>query len=83
MDPLDPLEQLARIEVPPVPEGRTLRAAVHRRLNPRLLAMHVVEFAVGAMIWALVHMTAALAAALRYTLTGRWPPREDSSEKKA
>jgi hypothetical protein len=45
-----------------------------------LLALHVIEFALGATVWALVHMAAALAAALRYTVTGRWPPRAENRE---
>ena len=69
----DPLEQLANATVPPVPDAATLRTGVRRRLNPRLLALHVVEFAIGATAWAVVHMAAALAAAFHYTLTGRWP----------
>ena len=80
MDPSEPLEQLFRAEVPPTPPADTLRAGVHRRLNPRLLAVHVVEFAVGATAWALLHMAAALGAALRYTVTGRWPDRRPPGE---
>jgi len=76
----DPLERLARLEVPPVPDARRLRDGVRRRLNPRLLILHVLEFAVGATAWALVHMAAALAAAFRYTLTGRWPERPKNDE---
>jgi hypothetical protein len=75
IDPFEHLsEHLSQLEVPPVPAAQTLRAGVRRKLNPRLLALHVVEFAFGATSWALVHMAAALAAALRYTVTGRWPP---------
>lgn len=77
----DPLEQLAKVTVPPVPDASTLRAGVHRRLNPRLLALHVMEFAIGATTWAVVHMAAALAAALRYTVTGRWPERPQDGER--
>ena len=78
----DPLEQLANATVPPVPDAATLRTGVRRRLNPRLLALHVVEFAIGATAWAVVHMAAALAAALRYTVTGRWPERPKSDESR-
>ena len=78
----DPLEQLANVTVPPVPDAGTLRIGVRRRLNPRLLALHVVEFAVGATAWAVVHMAAALAAALRYTVTGRWPDRPKSDDSR-
>ena len=72
---MDPFEQLAEIEVPPVPAARTFTAGVRRKLHPRLLALHLIEFAFGATGWALVHMAAALAAAVRYTVTGSWPER--------
>ena len=72
---MDPFEKLAEIDVPPVPAARTFAAGVRRKLHPRLLALHVLEFAFGATAWALVHMTAALAAAVRFTLTGTWPDR--------
>lgn len=78
----DPLEQLANVTVPPVPDAGALRTGVRRKLNPRLLALHVVEFAVGATAWAVVHMAAALAAALRYTVTGRWPERPKSDDSR-
>ena len=73
---MDPFEKLAEVEVPPVPPAQTFTAGVRRKLHPRLLALHVLEFAFGATAWALRHMTAALAAAARYTLTGTWPNRE-------
>ncbi|NDC52760.1 MAG: hypothetical protein EBZ74_00365 [Planctomycetia bacterium] len=76
MNPFHDLEHLAAIEVPPVPSARTFTAGVRRKLHPRLLALHILQFAFGATTWALVHMTAALAAAARYTLTGTWPDRE-------
>jgi hypothetical protein len=79
--PMDPFEQLAGEKVPPVPAARTFSAGVRRKLHPRLLALHVIEFAFGATCWAVVHMAAALAAAARYTLTGTWPPRDQPPEK--
>lgn len=81
-DQTDPFEQLSQLEVPPMPAAQTLRAGVRRKLNPRLLALHVIEFALGATSWALVHMAAALAAAIRYTVTGRWPPRAEDRKKR-
>ena len=80
---MDPFEQLAGEKVPPVPAARTFTDGVRRKLHPRLLVLHVVEFAFGATCWAVVHMAAALAAAARYTLTGSWPPREQPPEKNA
>lgn len=77
----DPFERLSQIEVPPVPAVQVVRAGVRRKLNPRLLALHVVEFAFGATSWALFHMASALAATVRFTITGRWPPRVEQREK--
>lgn len=73
--PVDPLEQLARLEVPPMPPAQTFTTGVRRKLHPRLLALHVLQFAFGATAWAAVHMASALGAAFRYTLTGTWPER--------
>jgi len=70
---MDVLDRLADVAVPPVPAQRTFAAGVRRKLNPRLLALHVVEFALGATGWAVVHMAAALMAAIQYTVTGTWP----------
>lgn len=75
-DQMDPFEQLAEMKVPPVPAAKTFTAGVRRKLHPRLLALHVLEFAFGATAWAVVNMAAALSAALRYTITGRWPDRD-------
>jgi len=75
MNPLDQLEKLAHVEVPPVPPAPTFTAGVRRKLHPRLLALHILQFAFGATMWALFHMAGALTAALRYTLTGTWPDR--------
>jgi hypothetical protein len=70
---MDVLDRLADVAVPPVPARRSFTAGVRRKLNPRLLALHVVEFALGATAWAVVHMAAALLAAVQYTVTGSWP----------
>ena len=72
---MDLLEQIADrlvdTDVPPVPER--FEAGVRRKLHPRLLASHVVEFAVFAMAAGLWHMATALVAAMHYTLVGSWP----------
>jgi hypothetical protein len=74
---MDPFEQLADVEVPPVPAARTFTDGVRRKLHPRLLFLHVLEFAFGATSWAILHMAAALGAAVRYTMTGSWPNRDE------
>lgn len=70
---MDLLEQLADVTVPPVPASPTFTAGVRRKLHPRLLALHVAEFAFGATTWAARHMLVALIAALVYTVSGGWP----------
>jgi len=76
---MDMLEQLAAAPVPPVPAAPHFTAGVRRKLHPRLLAVHVLEFAVGAMAWSLLHLFTALAAAAHYTLTGSWPTPRDAA----
>lgn len=70
---MDLLERLADVSVPPVPAAGPLAAGMRRKLHPRLLALHVAEFAVGATAWAARHMLIALFAAVFYTVSGRWP----------
>jgi hypothetical protein len=77
---MDVLDQLADVAVPPVPAQRSFTAGVRRKLNPRLLAVHVIEFALGATGWAVVHMAAALLAAIQYTATGTWPRGREPGE---
>lgn len=76
---MDMLEQLAAAPVPPVPTAPHFTAGVRRKLHPRLLALHVLEFAVGGMAWSLLHLFTALVAAAHYTLTGSWPPPRDAA----
>ena len=61
---MDPFEQLAGEKVPPVPAARTFTDGVRRKLHPRLLVLHVIEFAFGATCWAVLHMATALAAGM-------------------
>lgn len=77
---IDALDRLADVAVPPVPARQAFAAGVRRKINPRLLVTHVLEFAVGAMAWGLVHMAVALLAAARYTVTGTWPETRDTSQ---
>jgi hypothetical protein len=78
---MDVLERLADVAVPPVPPPRAFTEGVRRKLHPRLLALHVIEFACGAMAWSLVHLAAGLLAAVRYTVTGTWPETESRERR--
>lgn len=70
---MDLFEHLADVAVPPVPAAQAFTAGMRRKLHPRLLALHVAEFAIGATAWAAGHMLVALFAAVLYTVTGSWP----------
>lgn len=70
---MDLLERLGDATVPEVPAAREFAAGVRRKLHPRLLVLHVAEFALGATAWGAWHMLVALFAATIYTLVGRWP----------
>jgi hypothetical protein len=70
---MDLLEHLADVDVPPTPAARVINDGVRRKLHPRLLAVHVAEFALGATVWAARHMLVALFAAIVFSVTGAWP----------
>jgi class 3 adenylate cyclase len=67
----DFLEQLSKLDVPapPVEFDRQF----HRRLNHALLVQQTLDLVVRAMPWAILHFARALAGAIGYTLTGRFP----------
>jgi hypothetical protein len=79
---MDLLEHLADVDVPPTPAARVIDDGVRRKLHPRLLAVHVAEFALGATVWAARHMLVALFAAIVFSMTGAWPrgPRVKGGE---
>jgi len=69
------LEQLGDAEIPPLPKD--FDHQVHRRLNDRLLVVHLVELLISAFPMALAHFSCAVSALLRYSLSGNFPPPED------
>ena len=77
---MDLLEQLSEARVPPVPQAKRFNDGVRRKLHPRLLALHIVEFAFGATGWAGMHLCAALFASLHFTVTGKWPDTADKTQ---
>ena len=66
------LERLAEWEVPPPPEH--FDRELHHRVNDSLTALQIVDFAVRAIPYALLHFAQALAGAMRFTVTGRDDP---------
>jgi len=73
--PQDVLEQLAELEVPSKPVD--LQRDVHKRLNARLLSLHLAELALRALPYAFVCFSEALAGLVSYSATGRYPRRGD------
>ncbi len=76
----DFLEQLAELNVPapPVEFDRQF----HQRLNHALLLQQTLDLVVRAMPWAMLHLARALAGAIDYTLTGRFPGPEEIQNPK-
>ena len=74
----DLLEQLAKAEIPPVPE--TLDRQVHQRLNDTLLVLHVLDFMVRAVPYALLHFSRAVVGLVGYSLTSKFELPRDSRE---
>ncbi len=72
----DLLEQLGKAEIPPVPEA--LDRQVHQRLNYVLLVLHVLDFMLRAVPFAVLHLGRGLLGLVRYTLTSRFESRRDS-----
>lgn len=66
----DFLEQLAQGEVPPIPQ--TFDRQVHQRLNVRLIALHLLDFAVRGLPYAMVHFTMAVLSLVVFTITGNF-----------
>jgi len=54
---------------------------MRRKLHPRLLAAHIVEFAFEAMPMALLCMIESMCAAIQFTITGSWPDRGNDSSR--
>jgi hypothetical protein len=75
----DFLEQLADLDVPapPVEFDRQF----HRRLNHALLVQQTLDLVVRAMPWAMVQLARALAGAIDYTFTGRFPPPDQTGDQ--
>ncbi len=78
---MDLLETLAAVEVPPVPAAPEFVAGVRRKLHPRLLAGHMAAFALVALPWAAMQFVVVVLAAVRFSVTGLWPPGRDDSRE--
>jgi hypothetical protein len=66
----DLLEQLAQLDVPPVPTEFDVR--LHERVNRGLLAGQTAEFVLKAIPYTVLHLAGAVWGLVVYTLTGRY-----------
>jgi hypothetical protein len=73
---VDLFEQLAKQEVPPVPEN--LSSRVHERLNRALLVLQVTEFLVRVLPYCAFLFARAVVAMITFTASGRYPVERSS-----
>jgi hypothetical protein len=64
------LDQLANVDVPPPPVE--FDRQLHERVNRTLLVVQLIDFAVRALPWALLHFASALRGLVSLTLTGHY-----------
>ena len=75
----DPLTQLAEATVPPLPAD--FDRSVHERLNRTLAVGQLTEFACIALPCALAEFARAVAAAVVYTSSGRYPAASQENQQ--
>lgn len=71
--PRNLLEQLGQQQVPAPPPA--LRSEVRERMNNTLSALHLVDFAIRGVPFAVLHFAQAFGGLVAYTLTGTYEPR--------
>lgn len=74
----DLLEQLAGTAVPPPPAD--FDRSVHQRLNRTLVVGQLIEFVAVVLPLSVLEFARATAAALFFTLSGRFPPTPDKPQ---
>lgn len=72
-------QQLASDEVPPPPVE--FDHQLHERVNKSLVSLQVVDLAVRAMPWAMMHFARAVLGALVFTISGRYPDRAEEKQQ--
>jgi hypothetical protein len=66
-----------RLGEQPVPrQPLEFRRRLHERINARLVVVHVLEAAVGALPFACLQFLSAIGGAVIFSFTGRFPHRE-------
>ena len=71
--PQNLLEQLGQQQVPAPPVK--LRRELRERMNTTLIALHLADFVLRGLPFAVMHFAQALGGLLAYTLTGTYEPR--------
>ena len=79
--PVDLLEKLAEIPIPPAPPPQVFDRAVHERINSRLLVGQILEFVCRAGGFAIVHFARAIIGAVRFTITGKLETPKDGQNR--
>lgn len=65
----DLFAELAEVPVPPLPAD--FDSVVHRRVNRSLIAMHVLDFVVHGLPWAMLQFGKGVIGLMVFTLTGQ------------
>lgn len=54
---------------------------LHERVNKSLVSLQVVDLAVRAMPWAMMHFARAVLGAVAFTISGRYPDRPEEKQQ--
>jgi len=79
--PVDLLEKLAEIPIPPAPAPKVFDRAVHQRINSRLLVGQILEFLFRGCGFAIMHFGKAIIGAVRLTITGKLETPKDGQNR--
>ena len=69
--PIDLLEKLAEIPIPPAPAPQTFDREVNKRINSRLIVGQVTDLLLRGFVFGIIHFTWAALGVVRYTFTGK------------
>jgi len=79
----DLFSRLAELPVPPAPAAPRFNAALHQRLNKRLVAGQLADLAVRGFGFAIWNMAHAAGGLLKLTLTGKFEPGPNDGSRPA
>jgi hypothetical protein len=70
--PIDLLEKLAELPVPPAPAPQAFDKGIHERINSRLIVSQTADFLLRGFGFGVAHFSKALLGVVRLTLTGKF-----------